>query len=117
LTTNNYIKFLFSLENAIIEMEKLITKKLFDMYVLKFFIIIYDNFHYNILINIVIFIIKFHSLINYLNSTFGPSEDLARDTLLSHKILMHSWVEPRHFDLPDFDFHIFEKAGNGIKLN
>jgi len=27
---------------------------------------------------------------------------------------MHSWVEPRHFDLPDFDFHLFEKAGNGI---
>jgi hypothetical protein len=68
-------------ENAIIEMEKLITKKLFDI-------------------------------------TFGPSEDLARDTLLSHKILMHSWVEPRHFDLPDFDFHIFEKAGNELsKMN
>jgi len=28
---------------------------------------------------------------------------------------MHSWVEPRHFDLPDFDYHIFEKAGNGIQ--
>jgi len=29
---------------------------------------------------------------------------------------MHSWVEPRHFDLSDFDYHIFEKAGNGIKI-
>jgi len=68
-------------ENAIIEMEKLITKKLFDI-------------------------------------TYGPSEDLAKDTLLSHKIHMHSWVEPRHFDLPDFDFHLFEKAGNELqKMN
>jgi len=50
----------------------------------------------------------------YLNSTFAPSEDLAKDTLLSHRILMHSWVEPRHLDLPEFDFQIFEKAGNGI---
>jgi len=68
-------------ENAIIEMEKLVTKKLFDI-------------------------------------TFAPSEDLAKDTLLSHRILMHSWVEPRHLDLPEFDFHIFEKAGNELtKMN
>jgi transcriptional regulator with XRE-family HTH domain len=68
-------------ENAIIEMEKLITKKLFDI-------------------------------------TYGPSEDIAKDTLLSHKIQMHSWVEPRHFDLSDFDYHIFEKAGNELqKMN
>jgi hypothetical protein len=68
-------------ENAIVEMEKLITKKLF-------------------------------------NITYGPSEDLAKDTILSQKIHMHSWVEPRHFDLPDFDYHIFEKAGNELqKMN
>ncbi|ORX49008.1 hypothetical protein BCR36DRAFT_292639 [Piromyces finnis] len=68
-------------ENAIVEMEKLITKKFFDI-------------------------------------TFGPSEDLAKDTLLSHRIFMHSWVEPRHFDLPDFDYSIFENAGNELsKMN
>jgi hypothetical protein len=68
-------------ENAIIEMEKLITRKLFDI-------------------------------------TYGPSEDLAKDSLLSHKIHMHSWLEPRHVDLPDFDFHLFEKAGNELnKMN
>ncbi|ORX88288.1 hypothetical protein BCR32DRAFT_1353 [Anaeromyces robustus] len=68
-------------ENAIIEMEKIVTKKLFDI-------------------------------------TFGPSEDLAKDALLSHKIQMHSWVEPRHLDLPDFDYHIFDKAGNELqKMN
>jgi len=61
-------------ENAIIEIEKVITKKLYKI-------------------------------------TFGPPDDLAKDTLLSHKILMYSWVEPRHLNLPDFDYHIFEKAG------
>jgi len=29
---------------------------------------------------------------------------------------MHSWIEPRHFDLPEFDFSIFENAGNGINI-
>jgi len=68
-------------ENAIIEMEKVITKKLFDI-------------------------------------TYGPPDDLERDTKLAQKIHMHSWVEPRHLDLPDFDYHIFDKAGNELqKMN
>jgi len=68
-------------ENAIVEMEKLVTKKFFDI-------------------------------------TFGPSDDVAKDSLLSHRILMHSWVEPRHLDLPDFDFSIFENAANELnKMN
>jgi len=55
-------------------------------------------------------------MIIYLYSTFGPSDDQGRDTLLSRNILMHSWVEPRHFNLPEFNFSIFESAGNGINI-
>jgi len=50
--------------------------------------------------------------------TFGPSDDQGRDTLLSRNILMHSWVEPRHFNLPEFNFSIFESAVNELcKMN
>jgi len=68
-------------ENAIIHMEKIVTKKLY-------------------------------------NITFAPSEDLAKDALLSNKIFKHSWVEPKHFDFSDFDFKILDKAGNELeKMN
>jgi len=68
-------------ENAIVHMEKIVTKKLF-------------------------------------NITFAPQKDLERDDSLSEIIFKHSWVEPKHLDLPDFDSRIFEKAGNELeKMN
>jgi len=68
-------------ESALVETEKLITKKFFDI-------------------------------------TFGPPEDEENDLFLSHKILLHSWIEPRHFDLPEFPYSILEHAGNELcKIN
>jgi len=29
---------------------------------------------------------------------------------------MHSWIEPKHFDLPEFDYNIFGNAVNGINI-
>jgi len=38
---------------------------------------------------------------------------LDKDEVLSKIIFKHSWVEPKHLGLPDFDPEIFKKAGNG----
>jgi len=54
----------------------------------------------------------------FFDITFAPSDDQGRDTLISRNILMHSWVEPRHLNLPEFNFSIFESAGNELcKMN
>jgi len=40
--------------------------------------------------------------------------DSIGDELLSKRINIFSWVEPKHLDLPDFDIRIFENAIEGI---
>lgn len=68
-------------ESALVEIEKLITKGVFDI-------------------------------------TFRPPEDEKREKLFSQKILMYSWIEPKHFDLPEFDYNIFGNAVNELcKMN
>lgn len=52
----------------------------------------------------------------HFNIIFGPPIDKERDELFSRKIHMHSWIEPIHLDLPNFNDEIFEKASNG-KIN
>jgi len=47
--------------------------------------------------------------------TFAVLEDLKKDELLSKKIFLHSWVEPHHLNLPNFDVRIFEKAGEELE--